>query len=190
MNLYINVYGCTSIGTVKLTTWKQWMTKGKLLVATCILSLDTVKAAAPSSTSLSITCLTILMLPCKWVTGHEVSDRPKLNWNMLDLNVDSWCIPTDRANIKSMKHEDQRSPYQPVPLAAPHHPPLAIRGLANHVCEVQFHAHLVHSSILVRGEMWILMYVQGTGYTPLWGAQIWGLNILSRYPCRFWNCFI
>ena len=81
---------------------------------------------------------------------------------MLDLNVDSWCIPTDRANIKSMKHEDQRSPYQPVPLAAPHHPPLAIRGLANHVCEVQFHAHLVHSSILVRGEMWILMYVQGT----------------------------
>ena len=58
-----------------------------------------------------------------------------------------------------MKHEDQRSPYQPVPLAAPHHPPLAIRGLANHVCEVQLHAHLVHSSILVIVEMYV---VQGT----------------------------
>ena len=76
---------------------------------------------------------------------------------MSDLNVDSW-----HGWSKYKKHEDQRWPYQPVPLAAPHHPPLAIRGLANHVCEVQFHAHLVHSSILVRGEMWILMYVQGT----------------------------
>ena len=56
---------------------RKWI----LLVATCILSLDTVKAAAPSSTSLSITCLTILMLPCKWVTGHAVSDRPKFNWS-------------------------------------------------------------------------------------------------------------